>query len=162
MADAVAAPMGVGRSSNLRCRGARRESVECLAASSPLGYSKWMAGPPVTVVETARFLADAAACLSEEERRAVVDSVAADPTAGVLVPDGGGIRKLRVSARGKGKSGGARVIYFFHSRSIPVFLLAAYGKSERSDLSAVERRALAAVVKLIPKAYGRRGSGARS
>lgn len=120
-----------------------------------------MAGAPLTVVETQRYLADAARCLSDDERRGVIDLLSIDPAAGVLVPDGGGIRKLRVAAGGKGKSGGARVIYFYHSRTLPVFLLAAYGKAERSDLSMAERKALAAVVKLIPDAYGRGKRGAR-
>ena len=43
----------------------------------------------------------------------------------------GGIRKLRWSAQGKGKSGGVRVIYYYYNKSIPLFLLTVFGKGEK-------------------------------
>lgn len=47
----------------------------------------------------------------------------------------GGVRKLRWARQGMGKSGGSRVIYYYHSDSKPLFLLTAYGKNERANLS---------------------------
>jgi mRNA-degrading endonuclease RelE of RelBE toxin-antitoxin system len=47
----------------------------------------------------------------------------------------GGLRKLRWSAHGKGKSGGVRVIYYYHNESIPLFLLTVFGKGEKVNLS---------------------------
>jgi mRNA-degrading endonuclease RelE of RelBE toxin-antitoxin system len=65
------------------------------------------------VIETSAFLSDAgAAGMSEEERFAVVNFIAENPTAGVLMPGTGGARKIRFAGRGKGKSGGYRVVTY--------------------------------------------------
>ena len=95
-----------------------------------------------TVVETPSYLADAERLFSGDERAAIVDSLAADPHCGVLIPGSGGIRKVRFGFGGRGKRGGARVIYLFGGSDVPVFLLAAFAKNEQSDLSPAERSAL--------------------
>jgi putative transcriptional regulator len=59
------------------------------------------------------------------------------------MPGTGGFRKLRVGRRGIGKSGGARVIYILRNEACPVFLISAYAKSEKSNLSQKERNELA-------------------
>lgn len=66
---------------------------------------------PITVVETPGYLADARRILTEAERDAVVDTVAENPECGVILQGTGGVRKVRVPAKGHGKSGGARVVY---------------------------------------------------
>ena len=66
----------------------------------------------------------------------------------------GGIRKLRWSAHGKGKSGGVRVIYYYHNESIPLFLLTVFGKGEKANLSKSERNNLASFTSLLVKQYG--------
>ena len=95
-----------------------------------------------TVVETPHYLAAAQRLFSDGEREAIVDRIAADPLCGVLIPGGGGLRKLRVGIGGRGKRGGGRVIYLFGGGDIPLFLLAAFAKNEKSDLSPAERAAL--------------------
>jgi hypothetical protein len=57
------------------------------------------------------------------ERHNIVTTLAANPTAGVEIPGTGGARKLRFAGRGKGKSGGYRVITFYSGVGVPVFLL---------------------------------------
>ena len=54
----------------------------------------------------------------------------------------GGARKVRFAGRGKGKSGGYRVVTYFAGEDIPVFLLALFSKGERENLSKAERNAL--------------------
>jgi len=66
----------------------------------------------------------------------------------------GGIRKLRWSAQGKGKSGGVRVIYYYHNKSMPLFLLTLFGKGEKSNLTKSERNDLAKFTSLLIKNYG--------
>ena len=66
----------------------------------------------------------------------------------------GGIRKLRWSAQGKGKSGGVRVIYYYYNKSIPLFLLTVFGKGEKVNLSKVESNELAKLTKLLRDSYG--------
>lgn len=107
-----------------------------------------------TVIETAPYLRDASRFMSEAERKAVVDLVAATLIAGDLIPQGGGIRKLRVPLEGRGKRGGARVIYYLHSVDYPLFLLACFAKDERSDLTMDERQALASALKRLAQTYG--------
>ena len=63
------------------------------------------------VAELPQFLRDAAAAgLTEEERQAIVDTIAADPQRGDDIRGSGGVRKVRFAGRGKGKSGGYRVV----------------------------------------------------
>ena len=66
----------------------------------------------------------------------------------------GGIRKLRWSAQGRGKSGGVRVIYYYHNGSVPLFLLTVFGKGEKANLSKAERNDLAIFTTLLLQNYG--------
>jgi hypothetical protein len=115
-----------------------------------------MEGKLITVVETPTYLRDATKVLSEAEREAVVAMLAGDPTCGDLIKQSGGIRKIRVGIEGRGKRGGGRVIYFYHNRAFPIFVLAFFAKNDRADLSDKERNALAAFVKNLVKTYGTR------
>jgi hypothetical protein len=108
-----------------------------------------------TVVETPPYLADAERLLSDDERAAIVDAVSVDPTLGVVVRGTGGIRKLRVAASGRGKRGGARVIYVFGGDDVPVFLLALFAKNEKADLTQKERNDLARTTAAILQDYRR-------
>jgi hypothetical protein len=67
-------------------------------------------------------------------------------TTGDVIPGTGGIRKLRWRARGSGKRGGARVIYYFRDLNMPVFLLAVYAKGEKMNLTMHERELMQRVV----------------
>ena len=86
------------------------------------------------------------------------DNARARPTAGDLIPGTGGVRKLRWVLEGRGKRGGARIIHFFHNTRLPLFLLTAFAKNERTDLSQADRNGLRTVTKLLVDTYGRRGS----
>jgi|SRR5579875_2385942 len=109
-----------------------------------------------TVVETRPYLRDAEKLLSEAERQSVVDLIAADPGCGQLIVVGGGLRKVRIALAGRGKRGGARVIYFFHNARMPAYLMALFAKNERADLTAAETNALAKICKAIVKEHGER------
>jgi mRNA-degrading endonuclease RelE of RelBE toxin-antitoxin system len=95
------------------------------------------------VIETADFLADAAATgMSEEERALIVLALSEKPKLGDLMPGTGGARKVRFASPGKGKRGGYRVIHYYGGEDIPVFLLAVLKKGERADLSQAEKNEL--------------------
>lgn len=108
-----------------------------------------------TVVETPSYLTDAERLFSPDERKAIVDRLAADPACGVVIPGSGGIRKVRFGFGGRGKSGGARIIYLFSGENLPVFALAVFAKNEKANLSMAERNALATLVAEIVENYRR-------
>ena len=66
------------------------------------------------------------------------------------------MRKLRWALDGRGKSGGARVIYYYHSEAMPLFALAAYAKSERANLSQTDRNDFRRLTTLLVERYARR------
>ena len=76
----------------------------------------------------------------------------------MLIQGTGGIRKLRWARQGGGKSGGIRVIYYFHSELMPLYLLAAFGKNEKANLSGEEKQLLAKAVKELV-AFWRHNNG---
>ncbi len=106
-----------------------------------------------TVVETPEFLVGAKRVLTEAERFALVSFLAENPTAGDLMEGTGGARKLRLRAKGKGKSGGARAIAFYAGPDFPVFLMAIFGKNEKVNLSKAERNELRDVLSEIATEY---------
>ena len=86
--------------------------------------------------------------LSDAEYAELQGTLVVDPEAGDLVREAGGVRKLRWShgRRNKGKRGGLRVIYYWYSPDSVIYMLLAYSKDERDDLTPTQRRALARLV----------------
>ena len=105
-----------------------------------------------TIIELPEFINRADALLDAAERKAVIDHLAQNPVAGDLLEGTGGIRKLRWGRGNRGKSGGVRVIYYFHSPRIPLFLLTIFGKNEQANLSKADRNQLAKLVNLLTEA----------
>ncbi len=108
-----------------------------------------------TVVETPSYLAEAERLFSPNERVAIVDLLAADPTCGVVIPGSGGIRKVRFGFGARGKSGGARIIYLFSGDRLPLFALTVFAKNEKANVSPAERRVLGRLAADIVENYGR-------
>ncbi|HEY6894040.1 MAG TPA: type II toxin-antitoxin system RelE/ParE family toxin [Rhodanobacteraceae bacterium] len=98
-------------------------------------------------VETPIFTAQIKALVSDEEYATLQRELAADPEAGDVIVGTGGLRKIRMAAKGKGKRGGARVIYFYFMADDRIAMLLAYCKGVKDDLSAKEKRILAGIIK---------------
>ena len=109
-----------------------------------------------TIAETAPFQNKIGTLLSDEERTDLISYLAEHPNAGVLIQGTGGIRKLRWACKGYGKSGGIRVIYYFHNETMPVYLLAAFGKNEKANISAKEKHLLAKLVRELIEYWRKR------
>jgi len=107
----------------------------------------------LTVVETTIFLRQAEKIWSEEERAALVDHIARNPEIGDVIPDTGGVRKMRWGRAGSGKRGGARVVYFYHHADAPLYLLLAYAKAQREDMTQDEKRAASAFVAALKQQH---------
>ena len=73
------------------------------------------------------------------------------PECGESMSGTGGVRKVRAALDGRGKSGGARVIYYFHGEGTPLFALTVFAKSEKANLSPPERNTMATVVRAIKR-----------
>ena len=108
----------------------------------------------LTIVELPEFLRRAEALITEQEKQSIINYLALHPNAGVIMKGTGGIRKLSWATGSKGKSGGVRVVYYFHNESMPLFLLSLFGKSEKANLSKSERNELARFTTLLVKNYG--------
>ena len=107
----------------------------------------------LSVAELPEYMRTAGKLLAEADRRAVVEYLATHPKAGDLIEGTGGVRKLRWARDGRGKSGGVRVIYYFHSESMPLYLLTMFAKNERANLSKAERNELAGLVDLLVQVW---------
>ena len=103
----------------------------------------------ITVAELGEYQRRAEKLLAESERQDIVNYVAAFPKAGDLIMGTAGVRKLRWRRGGKGKSGGVRVVYYFHSERMPLYLLTVFAKNERADLSQAQRNGLAALIEIL-------------
>lgn len=113
-----------------------------------------------TVIETEEYLKDAKQVgLSNVELINIVDFIADNPTAGNEIKGTGGARKLRFAAKGKGRSGGVRVITFYSGIDIPVFLLNVFAKNEKIDLSQRERNELKKILSDMAGIYRNKKGG---
>src|SRR5262249_60918189 len=103
----------------------------------------------LTVVETATFARDARKVFSEDELGEMHHHFGTFRELGVVVPGTGGLRKARWSAGGKGKRGGARVIYYSGGDHMPIFMIAIYTKSEKADMTSAEKKAATKLVNTL-------------
>ena len=102
-----------------------------------------------TVAETPTFQRRAERLLTEDELDELIGFLAANPEAGDVIQDTGGVRKVRFAAQGKGKSGGVRVIYYFYDEEQPLYALLIYGKGEQDNLSPEQKKAVRAFAEAI-------------
>ena len=105
----------------------------------------------ITVVETNQFIKRAEKRLSGPEKDDLIDYIAANPKAGVIIPKTGGVRKLRFAREGQGKSGSFRVVYYYYNEKNPVFLFEVFGKNEKSNISDQQKKALYKIIQQMKK-----------
>ncbi|MBI1792413.1 MAG: type II toxin-antitoxin system RelE/ParE family toxin [Acidobacteria bacterium] len=98
--------------------------------------------PDITVLQLPKFKAEATELIGADGIEAVAVYLTEHPHAGDVIPGAGGARKLRWAAKGKGKRGGARIIYLYVVIAARIYLLRCYAKNVRTDLTADEKRAL--------------------
>lgn len=106
-----------------------------------------------TVAELPEYIRAADKLLSADERLDIVRYLAEHPKDGVLMEGTGGVRKLRWRRGGQGKSGGVRVIYYYHDEAMPLYLLTLFAKGDRANLSKAERNELGELTALLVKAW---------
>lgn len=100
-------------------------------------------------VELSPFVAFRTEHWNDEEFRRLQNFLLASPDAGDVIPGGSGLRKLRWSVQGRGKRGGARVLYYRHVPGDRIYLIYAYVKNEQSDLTREQIKLLSQLMKDI-------------
>ncbi len=106
--------------------------------------AKW-----ITVVELESFIDVVSSLLTDEERSELISFLANSPEWGDLIPGTSGLRKIRWGAKGKGKRGGVRVIYYFYNETAPLFLISAYAKNMQENLTPEQEKRLAQLAKVL-------------
>lgn len=100
----------------------------------------------MTFIETTVFTRQLVALLDDSNYAAIQRVLASTPDIGDIMPSSGGIRKLRWAAKGHGKSGGARIIYYWAVAQETILMLAAYPKNTKADLTRDEVKKLSRIV----------------
>jgi mRNA-degrading endonuclease RelE of RelBE toxin-antitoxin system len=98
----------------------------------------------IKFIETPVFTQIIVEMMTDAEYAELQAALVFQPDLGYLIPGTGGIRKVRWSEpkRGRGKRGGVRVIYYWHVAGSLIYLLLAYSKTDRDDLSVEQKRKL--------------------
>ncbi len=99
------------------------------------------------IVETSVFTRRLTALMHDEDYRRFQVSLMLNPEIGSVIPHSGGLRKLRWGLEGRGKRGGARVIYYWEPSREMILMLLVYPKNEQDDLSPEQARILSNLVK---------------
>lgn len=97
--------------------------------------------------ETSVFTKDIVKMLSDDEYKALQGALIENPFLGHLIPGGAGLRKLRWSIAGSGKSGGIRIIYYYLIQMEKICLIVAYRKSQEEDITKAHLKRLINYVK---------------
>jgi len=107
-----------------------------------------------TVLEMPEFIRQSGSCMDEASKKSFIDYIAEYPLNGDLISGTGGVRKIRWTGDShKGKRGGVRVIYYYYDQSVPIFLLTAYGKNQKENLTQDEKNSLKIMTGEIVLAY---------
>ena len=97
-------------------------------------------------IETPVFTRQIIALIPEDAYRELQQDLVFNPTAGDVIPNSGGLRKVRWRSATRGKRGGLRVIYYWYVKDNEMYMLLAYGEGEKDDLSAKELKVLRKLV----------------
>ena len=105
----------------------------------------------ITVQTSKSFESLARSLMDEAEYDDLIEFLARNYLKGDIIPATGGVRKIRYARRGSGKSGGFRVIYYYHSEGTPLIPFTIFAKNRKTNLSDTEKNELYKIVQLIKK-----------
>jgi hypothetical protein len=103
-----------------------------------------------TVVETTAYLKKAERIFSEDEIAEIALLLATDPECGDVIVGTGGVRKVKIARGSRGKSAGARIVYYFHGdERLPILVFTVFTKTEKDNLGNEEKKDLSKMVDAI-------------
>ena len=125
---------------------------------APMAYNVSMEQEliPQVVVETPAYLQSVKKFWSQEVQNEFKEYIGLNPLAGDVIPGLGGIRKIRWQGSGRGRRGGARVIYYVYNEDFPIYLFFAYAKNAQTDLTEDEKEALRKAAASLKSSFQRR------
>ena len=100
----------------------------------------------MVIIETRIFTRRIKELMSDDEYRALQETLVNRPSMGDIVQGTGGLRKVRWKQEGHGKSGGVRVIYYWMTEDEQLYMLYVYPKSTQEDLTAKQKKDLKSIV----------------
>ena len=109
----------------------------------------------LTFIETEVFTKRIVKMVDDETYAKLQAELVKDPTRGKVIQGTGGLRKIRMAARGKGKRGGARVIYYFIQIDETIYMIFVYDKGEADDLTPDQKKTLQTLAQAIAGQHGR-------
>lgn len=107
----------------------------------------------ITFIEHPAFTRFVTEWMPEDDYREIQQWLAANPDAGDVIPGLAGLRKIRLALPGRGKRGGARVLYLLFLRAETIFLVYAYTKGDWTDLPPDKKRAIRNLVEQIKREF---------
>jgi hypothetical protein len=96
----------------------------------------------MVIVETPIFTKLISELMSDDEYKDLQEALVLRPDRGAIIKNGGGLRKVRWALEGRGKSGGARVIYYWVTENDQVYMLLAYPKNVQNNLTDTQLKTL--------------------
>jgi hypothetical protein len=108
----------------------------------------------LTLIEHSAFTRFVSDWLTDDDYRRFQQQLAEDPEAGDVIPGMGGLRKIRLALPGRGKRGGARVLYLLFLRAEAVVLVYAYTKGDFEDLPPEKKRVVRQLVEDLKGEFG--------
>jgi len=100
----------------------------------------------MVIKETPIFTKQIQGLVSDDEYAEFQNDLIENPELGDIIKKSGGIRKVRMAANGKGKSGGARVLYYWIKDEDQIFMLLAYSKSDMENITDTQLQVLSKIV----------------
>jgi hypothetical protein len=107
----------------------------------------------LTFIESRGFTERLRALVDDEAYRAFQNELQSDPEKGDLIQGACGVRKVRMRLPGRGKSGGARVIYLYLENHAALYFLTLYTKKEQTNLTTEQKKAVCGIVDEIKRAW---------
>lgn len=112
----------------------------------------WYTTPGVGLLQFVRlpsYEQSSKGLLTDADERVMEALLADNPTVGAVVAATGGVRKVRLPLQGRGKRGGARVIYFYRAAVGRIYLILVYPKNEKDNLNAAEKQEMRRLTRIL-------------
>lgn len=110
----------------------------------------------ITFIEAKPFTLRIKSLGADEELEALKKELVESPEKGEVIPGTGGLRKVRMRLPGRGKSGGARVLYIFLQVNYTIFFIFVYPKNEMENISAADKKRFKEVIDVIKENYNKK------